>query len=132
MVARTKTETTPVADNTPTVMEAPDDWAWEVKAEAAPTGVIFENFGDTFVGQYMEMRHIEREPAADGSDQSFDLFIYRGRDNELYSLNSSFALAEGMDGIDPGTWCRIKYVKDVPTGRNQNPMKSFQIDVRTN
>lgn len=112
------------------VTQSPEGWEWETKAEAAPTTVIFEKFGETFVGQYVEKRHIDREPSADGKDQSFDLFVFRGRDNELYALNSSYALAEGMEDIEAGQWCRFTYVKDVPTGRNLNPMKSFHIDVR--
>jgi hypothetical protein len=114
------------------VQVAPDDWEWETAAEGAPTGVVFETIGDTFVGQYLRTQHVDREPAADGSDQSFSLYLFKGRDGELYSLNQSYSLKEAFeDGIiSENTWCRITYIKDVKVANWPTPMKSFRIDVR--
>lgn len=112
----------------PTVV--PADWQWETIAEGSATVVIFENVGDEFVGQYTDDEHIEREPNAKGEDQSFDRFIFRGQDGERYALNKSYALEEAMAKVSKGQWCRILYFKDIPTARNQNPMKDFKVSVR--
>lgn len=112
------------------VTVAPEDWEFETVSEEAPTRIIFDTIGDTFVGQYIGMEHIDREPAADGSDQSFDQFLYRGRDGDRYAIYESFDLKEGMEKVAPGQWCRLTYLKDVKTARNLNPMKSFRVDVR--
>lgn len=123
------TKTSDYAENAdPT--EVPEDWNWEVVAEGAPTGVIFEHIGDVFVGQYIGDHHVEREPSADGKDQSFDLFIFKGRDGERYSLNKSYALVEAMAKVQPSDWCRIEYVKDVKVANWPTPMKDFKVSVR--
>lgn len=119
-------EFTPDAD----VTESPEGWEWETVAEGAPTGVIFEKVGESFVGQYVDDLHVDREPAADGSDQSFDLFIFKGRDGERYSLNKSYALAEAMGKVSKGDWTRITYVKDVKVANWPTPMKDFKVAVR--
>lgn len=110
--------------------EVPEDWEWETVAEGAPIGVIFEHIGDVFVGQYAGDHHVEREPSADGKDQSFDLFIFKGRDGERYSLNKSYALNEAMGKVQPGDWCRIEYVKDVKVANWPTPMKDFKVAIR--
>lgn len=109
---------------------APEDWNWEVVAEGSATVVIFENKGDEFVGQYLEDEHIEREPNASGEDQSFDRFIFRGRDGERYAINKSYALIEAMTNVKAGDWARIVYFNDIQTARKQNPMKDFKVSVR--
>lgn len=120
-------EFTPDAD----VTESPEGWEWETIAEGAPTGVIFEKIGESFVGQYVGSQHVDREPASDGSDQSFDLFIFRGRDGERYSLNKSYSLVQAMEGVRLESWLRITYVKDVKVTNWPTPMKDFKVDVRS-
>lgn len=117
-------------DENADVTESPEGWEWDTVAEGAANRVVFDTIGDSFIGQYIGDQHVEREPSADGEDQSFDLFNYRGRDGELYAINKSFALEEAMRKVQPGQWCRITYIKDVPTGRKLNPMKDFKVDVR--
>lgn len=129
--AKPKTaEYTPDFDENADPTKVPADWSWDTVSEEAPTRVIMDTIGDTFVGMYQGMEHIEREPSADGTDQSFDQFLFKGRDGEKYSIYESFDLKEAMEKVEVGQWCRIQYLKDVKTGRNLNPMKSFRVDVR--
>lgn len=110
--------------------ENPEGWEWDTVAEGSAAVVIFEDKGDQFVGQFLGSQHIEREPNAKGEDQSFDRFLFRGRDGERYAINKSYALEEAMEDVNDGQWVRITYIKDIPTARNQNPMKDFRVDVR--
>ena len=126
--AKSKVESDIVEGADPT--ESPAGWEWETVVEGSATTVIFENIGDSFVGQYIGDEHIEREPSANGEDQSFDRFLYRGRDGERYAINKSYALSEGMTKVQPNQWCKITYIKDIPTARKLNDMKDFKIDVR--
>jgi len=128
MVAKAKTDFVDGAD----VTQSPDGWDWETVSEGAPTKVVFETPGEAFIGQFQGARHIDREPNAKGEDQSFDMYVFRGRDGEMYSLPQSYSLAEAIEDMDEpfGTWMRITYLKDVPTARGQNPMKDFRVDVR--
>ena len=112
------------------VSESPDGWDWETVQDGVATKVIFDTVGDVFIGQYIRKDRIEREPAADGSDQSFSLYIFKGRDGENYSVQNSYSIDEGMESVDEGQWVRITFVSEVPTARKLNPMKSFKIDVR--
>lgn len=109
---------------------APENWEWEVKTEGAAIKVIFDTIGDVFIGQYLNREHIQNEPAADGSNRSFYTFNFRGTDDDVYTIGESYALTEAMEDIDPGMWCRITYVRDVPTARKLNPMKAFKVETR--
>jgi hypothetical protein len=125
-MAAVKKESAPLED----VTDAPEDWEWETVADGAPTGVVFENIGESFVGQYLEISHVDREPAADGSEQSFDLFIFKGGDGERYSLNMSYALKEAMAKVSAGDWVRITYVKDIKVAKWPTPMKDFKVQIK--
>lgn len=123
----------PVEDYVPDadVTQSPEGWEWETVVEGAPARVVFDTIGDSFIGQFIGEEHVDQEPAADGSDPSFDLFLYRGQDGDRYAINKSYALAEAMVKVEPGQWCRITYIKDIATSRKLNPMKDFKVDVRT-
>lgn len=108
----------------------PEDWNWDTVAEAAATKVVFDTFGDSFVGQYKGREEVKQEPTADGANQDFTMHRFLGRDGDTYAVNNSFSLDEGLEDVPIDTWVRLTYVKDVPTGRKLNPMKSFKIDVR--
>lgn len=115
------------AADTPDV-SAPDEWEFETLVDESPTMIIFDTIGDQFVGQYVEKQHIDPD---NGKDEPFDRFNFRARDGGLYGVNSSYQLVEALEKIEPHTWVRITYVKDIPTKRGLNPMKDFKIDVRT-
>jgi hypothetical protein len=126
--ARPTKSTAPV-DETPDVSTVPEGWEWETVSEGAATKIIFDTIGDEFVGEFIGKDHIDREPAADGSDQSFDMWQFRGQDKELYAINSSYELDDVLKNLNPGAWVHIKYVKNVKTNQPQ-PMKSFLVRIK--
>ena len=134
MTARAKMTQVPTTEDdfeaNADVSYSPEGWEWETVEEGAPTKILFDTIGDSFVGQYIDDEHVDREPTANGEDMSFVLFIFRGRDGDRYAINKSFALEEAMKKVDRGAWCRITYIKDIPTARKQNDMKDFRVDVR--
>lgn len=103
----------------------PDD-GWETIEHEAPTLVVFDTLGDEFIGQYLGHREID---LPDQPGETFRQDKFRGRDGELYAINSGYQLKTVLDKIQPGQWTRITYKKDVDTGQPK-PMKSFQVDVR--
>lgn len=119
--------TQPAADASANVSESPSEWEWETVAEESPTRVIFDTVGDTFVGQFKGEDHIEHE--VEGEDASFDLFLFRGRDGELYAINKSYKLIEAMEKVEYDQWVRIQFVKEIPS-RKGNPLKDFRVDVK--
>lgn len=125
--ASAKKAAIPATVNAGDVSTAPDDWEFETLVEESPTMVIFDTIGDVFIGQYIGIEHID---PANGKDEPFDRFTFRGRDGELYAVNQSYKLQTALEDVDKGTWIRITYTKDIPTSRNLQPMKDFRIDVR--
>lgn len=118
-----------IADESTRDVSAPDGLQWSTIAEESATTVIFDTVGDAFVGRYIGIEHIEPD---NGKDEPFDRFTFRAKDRELYAVNQSYKLADALKDVDPGTWVRITYVKDISTKRGLNPMKDFVIDVATN
>lgn len=114
------------------VSTAPDEWEWETVAEESATTVIFDTIGDVFVGRFTGEEHIDQPANEKGEDQSFDRFLFVGRDGKRYAINKSYKLNEAMDKVMEGDWCRITYIKDIPTNRKLNPLKDFRVDVRRN
>jgi hypothetical protein len=108
---------------------APDDWEFETVSDESPTRVIFDTPGDTFIGQYQGIEHIEQPPDDRGVDQSFDLHTFRGRDGSLYAVNDSYKMKTAMADIKPDTWVRLTYVKDIPSNKG-NPMKDIKVEAR--
>ena len=127
--------TTPVStvddqESTVDVSTTPEGWEWETVVDESPTLVIFDTVGDVFIGQYKGEEHIDQPVNEKGEDQSFDRYIFRGTDGQPYAINKSYKLAEAMSKVDTEDWCRITYVKDIPTNRKLNPLKDFRVDVR--
>lgn len=118
---------TKATTNTPIPSANADEWEWENVVEASPSRVIFDTIGDEFIGQFIGEEEID---PGTGEEDVFSLYLFRGRDGELYGINKSYKLAQAMDKIEPGSWVKIQYVKDINTGRGLNPMKDFRIDVR--
>lgn len=112
------------------VTTAPDDWEFETIVDESPTRVLFTDFGDTFVGEYLGIQHIEQPVDEDGKDQSFDLHNFRGRDGGLYALNDNYKLNNALQDYK-GEWMRLTYVRDIPVKKG-NPMKDIKVEIRTN
>lgn len=120
----------PEAQSTPDLVEmmadASHSWDWETVVDSSPTVVLFEEIGEEFVGQFVGDEHI----TPDNGGEEFERFVFIGLDGERYAINKSYKLEEGMKKVSEGQWCRITYTKEIPTGRKQNPMKDFRVDVR--
>jgi hypothetical protein len=104
--------------------EAPDDWKFETVEDEAPTAIVFDTFGDVFVGQYEELRRIVPD-----KDDPFELFIFRGRDGRPYSVSAYTKMMKAMEKVSPGSWVRLTYVKDLASTKGQ-PMKDFKVEVK--
>lgn len=110
----------------------PSDAGWNTVAEGAATRVNFDTIGDVYIGTYLGTDHIT-PPDSD----AFDVYQFTTAgdqtglsDGELVAINQSYDLRNTFEKIAPGTLCRIEYVKDVPTGRGLNPMKSFKVQTK--
>lgn len=104
---------------------APADWEFDVIADESPVRVVFEGEGDTFIGQYEGIRHVE----PDNGDDPFDLFVFRGRDERLYSVNVSTKLERVITDEHIGKWMRIELIKLIPAKKG-NPFKDFRVSIR--
>ena len=113
-------------EETPNFLQGYDDVEWETIAEEAAIGVVFDEVGDVFIGAFIGIEHIS--PEKDGQEP-FDRYLFRAKDGKLYAIPQSYKLIEAMDKVQPGQVTRIEYVKDIPTGRKQNPMKDFTVKV---
>jgi hypothetical protein len=132
MPAKAKQETVsnePIRD-----VSADESWEFETVVEESPTVIIFDKIGDQFVGQYRGRETVSFETLDAETKQmkteTFDRFTFRARDKQLYAINSSFQLEQGMEKVMEGDWARITYTKDIPTKRGLNPLKDFRIEVR--
>lgn len=135
-MARTQAPT-PVVDEvddlTARMNAVNDSTEWETVTEASPTKIIFDTIGDRFIGTYQGELNIAAEmniTKDHPEGEAFDMYLFRGVDGELYSVNKSYKLMMGLDGVDIGTLCRLTYVADIPTGRGLNPMKDITLDVK--
>lgn len=122
-----KTDAVVENDEMTLLTSAPDEWEFETVSDESPARIVFEKVGETFVGQYVGMEHIQPENGED----PFDLYVFRGRDGNLYSLNNSFKIEKGMQDVKPDAWVRVTYVKEIPVKKG-NPMKDFKVEVRKN
>lgn len=97
---------------------------WTTVSDETPARVVFDTPGtDVFIGTYVEMKTI-----ANPKGDDFDQFVFRGTDDGLYGINSSYSLARGMSKVSEGQKVRITYVKNVDVGQPA-PMKDFKIDI---
>lgn len=103
---------------------------WVVVQEESPTRVLLDTVGDIFVGVYLGEEHVA--PESEGQEP-FSLFVFRGRDGELYALNQSYNLRKAMEKVAEGDLVRIQYYKDIPmSSGGRNPLKDFKVSVAAN
>jgi hypothetical protein len=113
------------------LQNAPEDWVFDTVLDQSPTQVDMEKPGDTFIGQYVEVRHIKPDKGGD----EFDLIIFTGRDDNPYSMAPSYKLEkafmkpEAGKEIPTGTWCRITLVQLIDTGSKQ-PLKDYKVEAK--
>jgi len=110
-------------DSTMDVSTSPEGWEWD--AVETSTLVILDEIGDVFIGQYQGEEHFDK------GAESFERFSFRGVDGDLYAISKSTKLAQGMNKVKVGQWCRITYTTDIPSTRDgHNPTKDLRVDVR--
>lgn len=107
--------------------ESPTDWEWDTVVDESPTLVEFDTVGDTFIGLYEGRKTITPD---NGRTDPFDLFYFKGRDNQPYATNTSYKLDGALTDDMIGKWVRIVLTKEIPTGRGLQPMKDFRVDVK--
>lgn len=125
MVARGKestVESTVDADGWVTVSEG---------AETLPTKVVFDSWGDEFVGRYKGPKTI-----TPGSGDSFTVYIFNqdgatlpSGEPEEFSVGATNAMRTGMKKVRPGSLTRLTYVDDIESGSG-NYIKNIRIDVK--
>ena len=101
---------------------------WTTVEEESPAQVIFDTFGDQFIGTYesMEVIPLDRE---DPEGDTFTQLRFRNTDG-YFGINAGFKLLDAFRKVDVGKMVRITYVKDVDTsGGRLNPMKDFRVEV---
>jgi hypothetical protein len=106
-------------------MSAQDDWA--VVSEEAPTMMQFDTLGESWEGWYLGSKMIAN-PTPDDPDAEFQQCLFQGTDDEIYGLNPGYDLRNAMEEVPQGSYVRLTYVKDVPTGK-PNPMRSFRVEI---
>lgn len=104
---------------------APDDWEFETVVDESPVRIIFDTEGDTFIGQFEGRKTI----TPDNGDDPFDIFVFRGRDERLYSVNTSTKLDGVLTNETEGKWVKLELIKLIPSKKGQ-PFKDFRISVR--
>lgn len=104
----------------------PADFEWETAHTEAGDQIQFDKIGDDFVGEYQGSEVIEFTDK-DGEPQSFTQLHFRVRDH-LYDINAGYELRQAFEKIEPGTVCRVQYIKDVRISGQQSPMKSFRVE----
>lgn len=114
------------------LMAAAAQGEWEAVSEEVPTRVIFDTVGDVFIGDYVGIENIpaEKNPTKDHPEgEPFSLFLFRGLDGKLYSVNTSTRLLDAMGKVTHGHRVMLRYVKDVPVNGQPSPMKDITVSV---
>lgn len=129
-MAKKLTEAPVMSDDIDTSLltETPEGWEFETLVDETPTRVIFDEIGDVFIGQFEELRTITPD---NGKDESFELLIFRGRDDQPYAVNNSYKMQEAVSLLKSGDWVRLTYTKDIESNKG-NPMKDIKVDIRKN
>lgn len=106
-------------------MTTPDEQQFETVADESPDRIIFDTFGDQFVGTYVGPQMVDL-----GDDEEGKYLVFRQQeDQHLYMMSASYKLDRAFAEISPGALCRITYVKDIEVGNGRNPMKDFKVEV---
>lgn len=107
--------------------QAPDDWEFETVVTETPTQVILEEKGETFIGRYEGRQTITPDSKP---DKAFDVLVFRGRDDNLYSMSPGYKLEKAFDDIEKESWVRITLMALIDTGYPGNPMKDYKVEVK--
>jgi hypothetical protein len=88
--------------------------------------LVWENYGDEFIGQYVGEELIERA----GYD-TFGVYIFTDRDGQRVSVPQLEAIRNGLKrgNVRPGNWVRLIYVEDTDLGDGK-VRKEISVDVK--
>jgi hypothetical protein len=110
--------------------KAPANDGWVTLTEGAATSVVLDTPGDVFIGTMVGPRHI----TPDAGDE-FDVWEFHAAeqdglaDGELVNIPQSYGLRD-LQLVSAGTLVRLELLKEVPTGKKLNPMKSYLIQTK--
>lgn len=110
-------------------MSAKDEWTTvsDGTVEQGPeTKIVFEEFGDEFIGEFFGYRHLtDRE-----SGQSYTQARFRDQETgEICYTRANHSMKEGLDRVPVGSITRIVYVSDTDTGM-PSPMRTFTVQIK--
>jgi hypothetical protein len=109
----------------------PDEgFQWETVHTEAPTQIVFENVGDTFIGLYIGKEVVEFEVKSGknkGDMEEFTQLSFLVND-EPYAINAGYDLVRGFKNIPENTYVRIQLRKMVDVG-HQSMLKSYRVDI---
>ena len=101
------------------------DSEWDTVRDESATVILFSKPGQRFVGHYEGIEEITPE-----NDEPFTRHRFTGLNGKPYAVNNSYVLQEGLKNVQKGNLVRLTYVKDIPTGKNMNPMKDIKVQVK--
>lgn len=105
-----------------------DEWTTvsdgNVAAQEQETKIVFEEYGDEFIGEYLGLRHLtDRE-----SGRPYQQARFRDDNGEICFCRANHSLKEGLEKVRIGSRTRVVYVDDVDTGM-ESPMRAFTVQV---
>lgn len=103
------------------------EWTTVSDGSAAPeqeTKIVFEEYGDEFIGEFLGYRHLTDRVTQQGYTQA----RFRADDGEICYVRANHSMKEGLDRVRIGQRTRVCYVDDVDTGM-PSPMRSFTVQV---
>lgn len=112
----------------------PANDGFETVSEESPTVVKFDTFGDQFTGVFIGTNIVEFVDNK-GEEKKYTQYLFRGVGGagivagDLYALNDSYKIRQGMSKVHEGETARLTYIKDVPTGQPA-PMKDVTVEVK--
>lgn len=98
---------------------------WETVHTESPDQIVFENIGDTFIGEYLGQETITFQNKK-GVEESFVQLLFKVHD-QFFVCNAGYDLLKAYEGIPPHTVTRTQLRTLVDVGQ-ESPMKSYRVD----
>lgn len=104
----------------------PSQFEWENVHEEAGDQVVFEEIGDTYVGEYLGMRVIEFTDKKTGEPKSFIQLSFRDPSGPKV-INAGYELAQIYESIPAHTMTKTMLANKIDVGQ-ASKMNSFRVD----
>lgn len=90
-----------------------------------PTRVLFEAYGEEFIGIYQGPKTI----TPGGNGDPFKLYLFKRDEGseELFSIGDTFTVRSAMKKVRVGSWVRFTYVDDVTVASGE--IKNITVEV---